>query len=170
MLGILKTALLQEEPRPLNEIIFSIQSNPETHYFHNTDIHNNNNKKSSQIPYKLPQACPCVIKVGLSNKRYKCPRRQHSCPVSMTSHNRPIWLVTLAPFSTLISGNQRKANIRMTVQRHRCGYKMLGLESFHKIIFLARFLLLRSYSQEMTFFIRTSLPQKEKIIPQIKFK
>ena len=118
-------------------------------------------KKTSQILYKLPQACPCVIKVGLSNKRYKCPRRQHSCPVSMTSHNRPIWLVTLAPLSTLISGNQRKANIRMSIQRHRHQYKMLCLESFHKIIFLARFLLLLSCSREVIFFISVFLPRRK---------
>ena len=116
-------------------------------------------KKNSQILYKLPQACPCVIKVGLSNKCYKCPRRQHTCPVSTTSHN--IWLVTLAPLSTLISGNQRKANIRMSIQRHRHEYKMLCLESFHKIIFLARFLLLLSCSREVIFFISISLPRRK---------
>lgn len=115
--------------------------------------------KNSQILYKLPQACPCVIKVGLSNKCYKCPRRQHSCPVSMTSHNRPIWLVTLAPLSTLISGNQRKANIRMSIQRHRHEYKMLCLESFHKIIFLARFLLLLSRSREAIFSLAFLFPE-----------
>lgn len=115
--------------------------------------------KNSQILYKLPQACPCVIKVGLSNKRYKCPGRQHSCPVSMTSHNRPIWLVTLAPFSTLISGNQRKANMRMSIQRRRHGSKMLCLESFHKIIFLARFLLLLSCSWDVIFSLTFLFPE-----------
>lgn len=109
-------------------------------------------EKTFWILYRLPQACPCVIKVGLSNKSYKRPRRQHSCPVSMTSHNRPIWLVTLAPLSSPISGNQRKANMGMSIQRHRQGPEKLCLESFHKIGFLAKFLLLMYYSQEVIFF------------------
>lgn len=119
-------------------------------------------KKNFQILYRLPQACPCVIKVGLSNKCYKRPRRQHSCPVSMTSHNRPIWRVTLAPFSSLISGNQRKANMVMSIQRQRQGYEKLCLESFHKIVFLAKFLLLVYYSQEAIFFPpNVSLPRRK---------
>ena len=138
----------------------SFQSSPILK-FTNSIIQTFITKKNSQILYKLPQACPCVIKVGLSNKCYKCPRRQHTCPVSTTSHNRPIWLVTLAPLSTLISGNQRKANIRMSIQRHRHEYKMLCLESFRKIIFLARFLLLLSCSREVIFFISISLPRRK---------
>jgi hypothetical protein len=71
----------------------------------------------------------------------------------MTSHNRPIWLVTLAPFSSLISGNQRKANMVMSIQRQRDRgmRRKLCSESFHKIIFLAKFLLLVYYSQEEIF-------------------